>query len=143
MASPTPVAMDEFGQAAPSSGSTSANGLRGSRSMPDLSRADVNLRNTHPAPGIGVPTFPPHVSASTEAVESDQASQAAIAAKMHECPRSTQSPKLSNFDGKLQSTPPAPVSAELAPPSVTASEGDHYDYLEKVKELCNEIGPGI
>jgi hypothetical protein len=143
MASPTPVAIDAIGQIAPSSGDMSTNGLHGSRSMPDLSRADVNLRNTQPAPGIAVSTSPPNVSASTEAVESDQASQAAIAAKMNECPRSTQSPKLSTSDGKLQSTPLAPVSAESAPPSVTAPEGDHHDYLEKVKELCDRISPGL
>jgi hypothetical protein len=100
-----------------------------SRSMPDLSCADVNLRNTHPAPGIAVPTSPPNVPAFTNSVEIDQVGQPVRAVKTNELLGSKQSPKLSTSDGSLQSSPSAPALDESAPPTVVpASECGYYDF---------------
>jgi hypothetical protein len=112
--------------------------------MPDLSFADSNLRNTHPAPGIAVPTSPRNVLASTEAVETDQVDKPAKAVRTDELPACTQPSELSIFDGKLQSTPLAPNLAGSALPPVGPVPGiTGYNYLEKVKELCDEIKPDL
>jgi hypothetical protein len=141
MACTASVEMDERRQFAPAALS---NRLHESRSMPDLSCADVNLRNTHPAPGIVVPTSAPNVPASTNSVETDRVSQPARAVKTNELLGSTQSPKLSTSDGSLQSSPSAPALEESAPPAIVpASECGYYDYLDKVKSLCDEISPGL
>jgi hypothetical protein len=138
MATTAPVEKDELRQFALAALS---NRLHGSRSMPDLPHADVNLCNTHPAPGFAVPTSPPNVP---EASETDQIGQPAGAVKTTELLRSTQSSKLSNSNSSLQSSPSAPASDEPAPPTVVpASEGGYYDYLDKVKSLCDEISPGL
>jgi hypothetical protein len=112
--------------------------------MPDLSFANPNLRNAHSAPGIAVPTSSRNVLASTEAVDSDQVNKPAKAVKTDELPACTQPSELSIFDGKLQSTPLAPNLAGSALPPVAPVLGiTGYNYLEKVKELCDEIKPDL
>jgi hypothetical protein len=138
------VETDEIRHPASSSKATSTNRLYGSRSMPDLSCAIVDLRTTHSAPETVLPISPPPVPASTEAVEIDQVGQLATAAKTNKLPGCTQSSELPNSDGKLKSTPSAPnLAGSALPPVAPAPEVTGYDYLEKVKELCDEIEPDL
>jgi hypothetical protein len=145
MASPTPVEKDEFRQFAPV---VLSSRLHGSRSMPDLSCAEVNLHNTHPASAIAVQTSPPNVPASPEAVKINQVGQPATAAKTTELHESTQPLSLFNNDSDLRCTVSAPdLAGSASVPVLPAAERLvfplDYDYLEKVKSLCDSIGPEL
>jgi hypothetical protein len=125
-------------------GARTTSRLRRSRSLPEDLHLDRNLQSTHVAHEAQAPTLPSNVPASTEAVEVDQVDQLATAAKTTELHGSTQSLILSNPNSDLENILFAPTWAESGPPTVVpASEDTDYDYLEKVKEICEGISPDL
>jgi hypothetical protein len=135
------IEMDEVQQPTLHPGAENTNKLRGSRSLPDLLHADSNLQSSSSAHGPLQSTTSHAVPVSTAVVSPDGISQPAPVVTTNELHGSPSSLELPLFDNSLRTSPSAP-DWECYPIATSASVPD-YDYLDKVKSLCDEIEPNL